>query len=108
MGGVHIPLTVGDPHYDADAVTVAIVGELDLGTVDLLEEATRPLVGARRLVLDCAGLDFCDSTGLAALIRISGRMNDAGGALTLTHVKAQIRRVIHLTGLTRHLGVADV
>ncbi|MQA95213.1 MAG: anti-sigma factor antagonist [Streptosporangiales bacterium] len=105
MGGVHVPLTVGDPHYDADAVTVAIVGELDLGTVDLLEEATRPLVGSRRLVLDCAGLEFCDSTGLAALIRIAGRMGDAGGSINLVHVKAQIRRVIHLTGLTRHLGV---
>src|SRR5882757_863656 len=45
-------------------------GELDHHTADVLGEPLGAAVdaGATRLVIDCAGLEFCDSTGLNVLL----------------------------------------
>ena len=63
---------------------VLVKGELDLRTCDRLEQA----LGERadrgdRLVLDLSELTFCDSTGLAGLVRLHKRAAAAGGSVVL-------------------------
>ena len=59
-------------HLDG-AVEVALIGELDLTSVALLERELPPLVAgypAGDVVLDCSRLTFIDGQGLGALLRI--------------------------------------
>ncbi|MER7911335.1 STAS domain-containing protein [Streptomyces sp. NPDC003444] len=76
------------------------VGELDHHTAELLRE---PLDGAldagrSRLVVDCSGLEFCDSTGLNVLLGARLRADAAGGAVHLVGMRPAVARVFHITG----------
>jgi anti-sigma B factor antagonist len=81
---------------------VLVKGELDIRTCDELERALGEL-GDRgdRLVLDLSELTFCDSTGLAGLVRVHKRAAAAGGSLVLRSPVSRVRHLLTLTGLTR-------
>ena len=57
---------------DAGEIRLSVAGELDLSTVDQLQQQVgQELLTDRlpqRLVLDLAGLTFCDSTELSAML----------------------------------------
>lgn len=59
---------------------VTPVGELDHHTADLLREPLEHAVeqGRVRLVVDCSGLEFCDSTGLNVLLGARLKAEAAG------------------------------
>lgn len=59
---------------------VTPVGELDHHTADLLREPLERAVeqGRVRLVVDCSGLEFCDSTGLNVLLGARLKAEAAG------------------------------
>lgn len=59
-----------DVRTEGRSEVVTPVGELDHHTADLLREPLESAVehGRTRLVVDCSGLDFCDSTGLNVLL----------------------------------------
>jgi anti-sigma B factor antagonist len=88
-------LPVGD-----DVVRVS--GELDIRTCERLERMTGELVDVgRRVVLDLSELTFCDSTGLAVLVRLHKRAETAGGTLVLRAPVPRVLNLLTLTGLTR-------
>ena len=68
--------------HDADGVhVVAMLGELDLATAPRLAfriDAARGR-GARRLLVDLTAAEFCDSTGLRALVGCRREMVAAAG-----------------------------
>jgi anti-sigma B factor antagonist len=81
---------------------VKISGELDLRTRDqLVHTAGEQADRGGRLVLDLSELTFCDSTGLAGLVRLHKRADAAGGTLVLRAPTARVRHLLSLTGLTR-------
>lgn len=88
-------------------VTVRLAGELAMDCVTDLHTAqagyvTRP---STHLVLDLAGLEFCDSAGLGAIVGLRRRVVSAGGTLTLTGVGGQVARLLEYTGLSGYLGI---
>jgi anti-anti-sigma factor len=81
---------------------VLVRGELDIRTCDHLEQALGELAGrGGRLVLDLSELTFCDSTGLAGLVRLHKRAAAAGGAVVLRSPVSRVRHLLTLTGLIR-------
>ena len=81
---------------------VKVVGELDIRTCEGLELVVGELIGGGgTLVLDLSGLSFCDSTGLAALVRLHKRTTAAGGTLVLRAPVERVRNLLSLTGLVR-------
>jgi stage II sporulation protein AA (anti-sigma F factor antagonist) len=92
-------LTVSVRRQD-DAGVVAADGELDHDTAPTLAEAVRSLAdaGVTRIVVDCGGLGFCDSTGLNVLLKARLRAVDDGGRFLLTRLGPQLRRLLELTG----------
>ncbi|GAA4883904.1 STAS domain-containing protein [Kitasatospora terrestris] len=88
-------------------------GELDHDTVGPLREAldTALADGARRLVVDCSGLAFCDSTGLNLLLRTRLAVRDRGGAVELAAPGPVVARILEVTGadelFTVHPGMAE-
>ncbi|MFD0327869.1 STAS domain-containing protein [Streptacidiphilus monticola] len=66
-------------------VVVALDGELDHGTVGQLSPVLEGIrvLGADRVILDCARLNFFDSSGLRVLLRGRRLAEAEGGSLEL-------------------------
>ncbi|MEV4194647.1 STAS domain-containing protein [Streptomyces toxytricini] len=101
MATAEISLTVvgGEP----DTVAVAVSGELDIHTAGRVEWALAGLAGGaeRELLLDLAGVTFCDSSGAEVLLRVHERCVASGRRLSLRRVQRLPGRVIRALGVDR-------
>jgi anti-sigma B factor antagonist len=91
-------------------LVVALRRELDV--VDAASVAAALAVVAARdrvVVIDLAGLEFIDSSGVAALVRARKHARHAGGDLMLAAPQQQVLRVLAITRLHDVFSVhADV
>jgi anti-anti-sigma factor len=88
-------------------IVVALSGESDVYTYDQLRgaleaEAAR---GAALLVVDLAGLEFMDSTGVQVLLDIRVMMGGHGGKLVLACPQTTVARVLNLVGADQLIPV---
>lgn len=76
-------------------------GELDHATAALLVDriVAGMLPADTTVVIELAGLTFCDSAGLGALVRIHNRLAANSGHLTLAGSTPAMRRLLEITGL---------
>jgi anti-sigma B factor antagonist len=81
---------------------LTVRGELDMRTAPeleaALEDAIRESAGA--LLVDLSAVEFLDSTGLQALLRIRARLGTEDRALVLVCPFGPVRRVFELAGLS--------
>jgi anti-anti-sigma factor len=97
-GSGRLSLTVRDLGSSA---SVALSGELDHDTADLLrQQLDRCLddLGRVHLILDLTDLQFCDSTGLNVLLGARLRAEPRGGAVHLAAMRPAVARVFEVTG----------
>jgi anti-sigma B factor antagonist len=89
-------------------VVLALQGELDVAVAESVERAALEILdgSCRHLVMDLRALEFLDSAGLRALLRIR---EHAGPSVQFELVKGPptIARVFELTGLTSALPFRD-
>ena len=79
-------------------VLLHLRGELDLGSADLLRRALAALpADVTSIVLELRGVDFMDSTGLAALIAARNAAVRAGRAFRTTGAAGSVRLLIDRT-----------
>lgn len=89
------------------SVVVTIRGNLDIDsgttlTTTLDQVLDRP---APRVVIDLSGIEFCDSTGLSALVIGHNRAEAAGGWVRLAAPGEFLGRLLDTVGLTRRIAV---
>ncbi|MFE8949350.1 STAS domain-containing protein [Streptomyces sp. NPDC007856] len=94
------PLTI----TTRDATTgpvLEITGELDYLTAPELRAAFAALAlrPGQRLVLDLAGMEFCDSSGITALIAARHHAHAAQADIALAAVPPPTLRVLRIVGL---------
>jgi len=94
---------------DGDTGRVLLLGEIDHGAVDQLDQAVEDLLGAGviHLVLDFDGLNFFDSACISALIRAKTSVEDKGGTMKLANVDRYARRILDITGLLGSFTIED-
>jgi anti-anti-sigma factor len=97
--------------HDADGVhVVAMLGELDLATAPRLAfriDAARGR-GVRRLVVDLTAAEFCDSTGLRALVGCRREVVAGGGRMALAVLEeSAVARMFALAGAHELMPVYD-
>ena len=99
-------LTVEVSRAPSEAV-VRLDGAIDMSSVALLRSAVeRLLVDAPpRVVLDLAGVSFCDSQGLGTLVSLSQKARMVQSVLVLTNVGDFLQRVLDVTGLRAALHI---
>jgi anti-anti-sigma factor len=95
---------------DADGTTAVLrlAGELDLATTEQLRERVHGLLHdapVRHLVIDLAGLDFLDVTGLGALLEARRKLIARGGTLALRRPRPMVLRMLSLLELEDALQV---
>ncbi|GAB3176223.1 STAS domain-containing protein [Streptomyces incanus] len=85
---------------EGPSAVVTPAGELDHHTADLLREPLESCLakGFKRLVIDCSGLEFCDSTGLNVLLGARLKADAAGGGVHLAGMQPVVARVFEITG----------
>src|SRR5882672_5274732 len=80
-------------------VVVTVAGELDAVSSPRLHASLEELEPSNRVVLEMAGIDFIDSTGLRVILDRAMQMCDSGGSLRIRSASAQLHRLLHLTKL---------
>lgn len=85
---------------------LVLAGEIDAHTAPLLVEHLDPLpAGTGDVVLDIAGVDFMDSTGLRVIIEAHDRAGAAHRRLVLRSPSSVVRRLFEVSGLSAHLVI---
>lgn len=92
-----------------DAVHLALRGELDLSTVEKVEQELRRAERSEPtlLIIDLAGLSFIDSTGLRTIVTAHQRALDAGRRLAIVKGPDTVHRVFTITQLDQRLDIVD-
>lgn len=97
-------------HDDGRCLTLRLVGELDHAAAQTvmpgIEDAVEEYL-PRRCVLDLTGVSFMDSSGIAVILKTDCLLRQTGGALALSGVPGQVRRVLDVAGLTKIVPVLD-
>jgi anti-anti-sigma factor len=88
-------------------ITVTFVGELDAASADQAYGYVRDAIDAHGgpVLLDVAGLSFCDAGGLGAFARMSRHAALAGSSVRLVAPSPLLRKIIRITGLADQLPV---
>ncbi len=99
------PLT-WDIQERGQRAVVVVDGELDVGTAPGLWQELMPLAEAGRdLILDLAGVQFCDCAGLSLFLRVQKHAAAAGGSLQLAAATRAVSRLITMARLADVLPV---
>ncbi|MBT2212998.1 MULTISPECIES: STAS domain-containing protein [Actinomadura] len=91
-------------HRVEKGVTVVkISGEIDVFTSPRLREALLGIIddGGVHLVVDLGEVTFLDSTGLGVLVGVYHRLRARDGSMSFMGVNDRVRRVFHVTQLTK-------
>jgi anti-anti-sigma factor len=75
-------------------VAVVVVGEIDLDTAPMLHTTLDSIEATSHITVDCAGVDFMDSTGLAVVLRHSTRTSEAGGSVVIRRPSPSVLRLL--------------
>jgi anti-sigma B factor antagonist len=87
----------------ATGPVLEISGDLDHTTTPQLRAAVSllTLAAGQLLVLDLSTLDFCDSSGISALLATRNLASEQGAQLALAAVPANTLRILGIVGLDR-------
>ena len=91
---------------------VELTGHLHLGNELMTVEASVKGVideGARKLVIDVAGLDYIDSAGIGMLVGCNGQMDRAGGKMRVCGAHNTVAKAFEVVHMDRIMSLdADV
>lgn len=82
-------------------IRLAVAGELDMATVAAADAAvarTLTCAGLKVLIVDFAGVTFCDSRGIAMLERGHAAATRCGIAFQLVNITPLVRSLLNLLG----------
>ncbi len=88
-------------HPDGSGVTLAVIGELDLLTADVLSVQLERAIGGfdGEVTVNMAGVTFLDSTALCTLLRAHTALDAVGRSLLLAEPERATTRLLELSGL---------
>ena len=82
---------------------VKLSGRLDASESDRAIQVFRGLSGS--VTVDCTGLDYISSAGIAVIMDTYKRVHGAGHALRLVNLTPRVKNVFMYAGLDRLLGI---
>jgi anti-sigma B factor antagonist len=100
-------MQVSVAHRPPDTAVLTLRGSLDIDTAPSLKANLNRLVerAGPRVVVDLAGLDFCDSMGVGVLVTAHARAMEHGGWVRLAAPSGFLSRLLDTLGLTDYLSL---
>ena len=104
-------MTPGENQTTADSGAgieiVSMPAELDLTTSEgVVAQGCAAIARSARLVLlDLAGLSFCDARGLSAFVRIANQADAAGCGFGLIAPRPMVAEILRISGLDSRMPV---
>ena len=101
MGGLNFACAL---EAQGATAVLSLRGEMDLATIDHFDQMVNESLatGPGRVVVDLSGLEFIDSSGMRALLRLQARLGDRA-RLEIVPGPPAVQRVFELVGLTAAL-----
>jgi anti-sigma B factor antagonist len=95
--------------FENGVLAAGIHGRFDAHTVESYIQSVADRVGLDypEVVLDMSGVEFMDSSALAALVTTLKRCMEAGGSIVLVAASPAVRLILELTRLDEVFRVAD-
>jgi anti-sigma B factor antagonist len=92
-----------------DVVVLKLEGRLDASSARDIREKVSSLSRENRvkLVIDMAGVDFIDSSGLGSLVSSLRTVNKLKGDIKISALQDQVRAIFELTRLHRIFGIYE-
>ena len=97
--------------FSAGRLTLSLSGELDHHAAREAMDSIGELLDAhlpRECALELSGLRFMDSSGVALIVRLSRRMRELGGSLSVENPVGQARRVLSCAGVDKIVHLATI
>jgi len=111
METVPTPLALEfDGGDDGRPLRAIVTGEIDFASAPAMQARITGACEQHRaasLILDLSAVEFMDSSGLRVILHLQRELTAAGGQLVLCGPTTEVRNTFTLTGLDRHLTVAD-
>jgi anti-sigma B factor antagonist len=95
------PFKLAEREISPEAREIQIHGELDLAVANQLKVAISSC-GAAIVLIDLERCEFIDSTGIAVIVRAHNERLADGGRVVVHSPRAQVLRVLTVTGLTQN------
>jgi len=92
-----------------DIDVLVLTGRLEASSAKKLKGQVDALVKENRvkLIVDMAGVDFIDSSGLGSLVSSLRAVNERKGDVKVAALQKQVRSIFELTRLHRIFGIFD-
>lgn len=98
-------LSVTAHPQSADATVAVAIGDIDLASADYLRGELLRAIEHGTTVLDLAGVEFCDSSGLRVLMEVDRKARANGVSFLLAAPTASVQRLLSLTKAHEFLAV---
>ena len=102
MSGEHYPVL-----WIGQVAVVALPAEIDVTNADTVQDELLAALDQRAVLLiaDMSRTDFCDSSGVSAMVRVFRRAVASGSAMRLVVSTPAVQRVLSITGVDRLVDV---
>jgi len=95
-------------HTEGSAAVVAVHGDVDLATADVLRAEVRAASErSDTVVLDLREVSFMDTQGLAVVIEAQQAATEGGTRFVITRAPDRVHRLFDMIGLTPRLTIVD-
>lgn len=86
---------------------VVFAGSLDSNTSPKAQQEIEGVLaaGARKVAIDCTGLDYISSAGLRVMLGAAKKLSGAGSGLRLFGLNQSVREVFDISGFSKILAV---
>ena len=92
-----------------DRLFVKIGGQLLYSEADHFKEEVLPKIGQHSMVtVDCEDLEFIDSAGTGAIVRLWKECRMVGAELELVRVLPEVQKLLHMTRLHQLAKVTGI
>jgi len=107
--GAIMPLII-NPREVSKVTILDVEGRIILGDeIHALRDAVRNLIseGKKKIILNLAGVDYIDSSGVGELVGAYTTVRNAGGELKLLKLTQKVQDVLHVTKLYTVFDIKD-
>lgn len=88
-------------------IKIYITGEVDIYSSQNLKERLYNIVETKKqdIKIDCAGMNYIDSTGLGILVGALKKAKEFGSEISVINLKDNIKKLFLITGLDKVFNI---